>query len=222
MLGLFLVSLFALNVATGEHDKVSNYASMEDFTQCMTRISLLEQTTSTKLQKQEETIQRLEEQIKDLTSQINGKGQARKRQVETPVAFSATINQAKVSHIGVHQNIVFSDVITNVGANYHNFHGIFTVPRPGLYLISTTLLSSDGVHFSAALVINGTEIVRLYEKGENSYHGSASQTIVVQLKTGDDVAVQSRYSDTEFWGDKFCSFTAVLLQEMDTTSAIVG
>ncbi|XP_053374375.1 cerebellin-4-like [Mercenaria mercenaria] len=140
----------------------------------------------------------------------------------TVVAFSATLNQRNVEHIGVHQNIVFSDVITNIGNGYNNHHGLFIAPVSGLYMFSTTILSGQNVEYVAAIEINGSDVVRMFERGTDNRHGSATQTVIVQLKKGDDVAVQSLSADHTYWGDRYSSFSGVLLQELETPSQIVG
>ncbi|KAL4236775.1 biological adhesion [Mactra antiquata] len=174
-----------------------------------------------KINKLEETVRTQEIQIRRQRDIID-RGHTRKRHVEQPVAFTATINQEYITHVGGHQTIVFPDVITNIGANYHSQHGLFTAPISGLYLVSTTLLSGHNSAFAATIEVNGHDVVRLREMGTGSFHGSSSQTIVLHLIKDDDVAVQSLSSDKLFWGDKYCSFTVVLLQEMDTIPTVVG
>lgn len=152
------------------------------------------------------------------------KNKVRRQFSETVVAFSATINQAHVDSIGLHQNIVFSDVITNIGNAYNNHHGVFIAPVSGLYMFSATLLSSQNAELAAAIEINGTDAVRMFEKGADGRHGSASQTIIIKLRKGDDVSIQSVFSDSHsYWGDKYTSFSGVLLHEMEMdTSQILG
>ncbi|XP_053381665.1 cerebellin-2-like [Mercenaria mercenaria] len=140
----------------------------------------------------------------------------------TVVAFSATLDQLNVEHIGVHQNIVFSDVITNIGNGYNNHHGLFVAPVSGLYMFSTTILSGQNADFAVAIEINGSDVVRMFERGTDNRHGSATQTVIVQLQKGDDVAVQSLSPDHTYWGDKYSSFSGVLLQELETPNQIVG
>ncbi|XP_045187629.2 cerebellin-2-like [Mercenaria mercenaria] len=173
---------------------------------------------------QAETLNKLTNQCVTKTDFKNHRRNAFRRQSydSTVVAFSATLNRANIEHIGVHQNIVFSDVITNIGNGYNNHHGLFIAPVSGLYMFSTTLLSGPNVEYSAAIEINGSDVVKMFERGTDNRHGSATQTVVVQLKKGDDVAVQSLVPDHTYWGDRYSSFSGVLLQELETSNQIVG
>ncbi|XP_060569508.1 complement C1q-like protein 4 [Ruditapes philippinarum] len=168
-----------------------------------------------------ETLIKLNSQCVTASDMENYTRRVRRQSYDT-VAFSATLNKLNVGHIGVHQNIVFSDVITNIGNGYNNHHGVFVAPVSGLYMFSTTLLSGKNVEFAASIEINGSDVVRMYERGTDNRHGSATQIVIVHLSKGDDVSVQSLSADHTYWGDKYCSFSGVLLQQLESPSQIVG
>ena len=107
-----------------------------------------------------------------------------KRNVENTVAFFATINVHSLNHLGLNQNIVFEDVVTNIGNAYNNHHGVFIAPVSGLYVFTTSLTSEHNMEYWAKVVVNGTVIVRLNERGTDGRLGSGAQTIIIALKKG--------------------------------------
>ncbi|KAL4237337.1 hypothetical protein ACF0H5_002055 [Mactra antiquata] len=152
-------------------------------------------------------------------------GITRKRQsLSTTVAFFATITQRFEANLGIHQNLIFEDVLTNIGNGYNNHHGVFIVPVSGIYLLTSSLLSRPGEEYFAELVINGTPIARLNGRGVNGRHGTGTQTAIVFLNKGDDVAIQNYNQVDNFWGEKYSSFGGVLLQEYEANSvpSVVG
>lgn len=107
------------------------------------------------------------------------------------VAFSATIKKVRVDNVGLHQNIVFSDVITNIGNSYNNHQGVFVAPVSGLYMFAVTLLSTQNAELSAAIEVNGADVLRMFEKGADNRHGSAAQSVIVQLHKGEKEIVSN-------------------------------
>lgn len=107
-----------------------------------------------------------------------------KRHTENTVAFFAVLSQSSLDHLGLHQNIVFEDVKTNVGNGYNGHQGTFIAPVSGLYLITTSVLSRQNREYWAAVVVNGTEIVRLNGRGTDGRHGTGAQTMILSLNKG--------------------------------------
>ena len=111
-------------------------------------------------------------------------------------------------HLGANQDIVFENVVTNIGNAYHPHHGIFTAPVDGVYVFFVTLRrfgSSTWAHFMK----NRQIMAKLSFNSINREMGS--QTIVVALNNGDDVAVQNTYTDRAFTGDHYSTFAGFLL-----------
>ncbi|KAL4224167.1 Complement C1q-like protein 4 [Mactra antiquata] len=152
-------------------------------------------------------------------------GIIRKRQnPSTTVAFFATITKAAEDNLGIHQNLIFEDVLTNIGNGYSNHHGVFTVPVSGIYLLTSSVLSRHGQEYWAEMVVNGSPIARLNGYGTDGRHATGTQTAIVFLNKGDDVAIQNYINVDSFWGDKYSSFGGVLLQEYEDNSppAVIG
>lgn len=130
-----------------------------------------------------------------------------------------------LEHGGVHQNVVFDVIVTNLGNAYNNHVGVFVAPVAGTYVFSTTLVSR---HFAAAhaqFVVNGSDITNMYVSGGSSGTGddTTSQTIVLQLQKGDDVSVQNLDPDKGFYGVSHSTFSGFLLQEdFSPSSSIIG
>ncbi|KAL4224166.1 Complement C1q-like protein 3 [Mactra antiquata] len=146
-------------------------------------------------------------------------GISRKRQTpSTTVAFFATITQMFEDNLGIHQNLIFEDVLTNIGNGYNSHHGVFTVPVSGIYLLTSSLLSRNGQEYWVEMVVNGSPIARLNGHGTEGRHSTGTQTAIVFLNKGDDVAIQNYYHVDSFWGNKYSSFGGVLLQEYEANS----
>jgi len=84
------------------------------------------------------------------------------------IAFQAA-KKATQTGTGTNQNILFEDVSINLGNGYHPQHGIFIVPRSGIYVISTTLLHENqpSVWFIGAIVHQGTILAKVFETARN-------------------------------------------------------
>ena len=90
--------------------------------------------------------------------------------------------------------IKFDSVRTNIGGHYSPNTGVFTVPRPGLYMLSATVRSTSGKHLHCALWVNDVMYERLF--GTNNSTGSLNT--VLQLKKGDRVYIKkdSKHSNS--------------------------
>ena len=101
------------------------------------------------------------------------------------MAFFATITLHTLYHLGGHQNIVFEDVVTNLGNAYNNHQGVFVAPVSGLYLITSSIRSVPNMEFWAELVVNGIVIVKSNGRGTDNRHGTGAQTAILTLKKGE-------------------------------------
>lgn len=200
----FAASQVRLNNELGEK-LVRQDALIEDMKSNLKELQVEENGPRLKPQKQGETSERIRE---DTGVRLRAPRQAG----ETIVAFSAIMTQRHEDNIGVHQNIIFEDVETNMGAGYNSHTGIFTAPVSGLYLISAAIVSRHNREYSAAIVVNRRDVARLNGRGTDGRHGSGSQTVIISLRIGDAVAVQNLYRVNSYWGDKYSSFSGFLIQ----------
>ena len=151
-----------------------------------------------------------------------------RRQVNTQggpaVAFFARLTSDS-PQLSPNQDIVFNDVMINVGGGYHNVHGTFIAPVHGIYVFTTSVLShKSGPNYAAhaKLVKNGT-LLAILDASEPDGIAQASQTVIVQLAKGDDVAVQNEhYTGTAYYGSNYSTFSGFLLYDLSEPGAIVG
>jgi hypothetical protein len=125
-------------------------------------------------------------------------------------------------HAGIHQNIVFDTVVTNVGNGYHSHVGTFIAPVSGTYVFSATLVSFYHVNAHAEFVKNGQVLTTMFVNGAEAGYDTTSQTIVSQLQKGDDVVVQNKDADKSFYGTGQGTFSGFLLFEDFSSPSIVG
>ena len=89
--------------------------------------------------------------------------------------------------------IKFNSVRTNIGGHYSPNTGVFTVPRPGLYMLSATVRSTKGTHLHCALWVNDV----MYERAFGTNYSTGSLNTVLQLKKGDRLYIKKdpKYSN---------------------------
>ena len=80
----------------------------------------------------------------------------------------------------------FDSIKTNIGGHYSPKTGVFTVPRPGLYMLSATVMSTSGKYLHCAFLVNDVVSARLF--GTN--YSTGSLNTVLQLKKGDRVYIK--------------------------------
>ncbi|CAC5388798.1 unnamed protein product [Mytilus coruscus] len=85
--------------------------------------------------------------------------------------------------------VKYDDVITNDGNCYTPSTGIFTAPAEGLYTFSWTSTTQANKYFFTYLAVNGNMIARNHA-GHDTVNLSASQTVVVHLKTHDKINIK--------------------------------
>ena len=139
----------------------------------------------------------------------------------TQVAFSARLSN-NTPALSPNQDIVFNDVILNVGSAYHNAHGTFIAPVSGVYVFTTSLLAYGTKSHHAKLVKNGQELARIDFNDADGYDDS-SQTVIIKLVKGDDIAVQNTdYTGMVYLGYNYSTFSGFLLYEYEDLSPVVG
>ena len=114
------------------------------------------------------------------------------------------------------QDIVFNDVLLNVGSAYHSGHGIFVAPVPGVYFFTMSLLALGTTPHHAKLVNDGRKLARADFNDADHFDDSS-------LKKGNFVAVQNaNYSGMLYAGSNYSTFSGVLLYEYEDVSPAVG
>lgn len=85
--------------------------------------------------------------------------------------------------------VIYDNVITNDGNGYNPSTGIFTASADGLYFFSWTTTTQANKYFLTYLAVNGNMVARNHA-GLVTVNSSASQTVVVHLKTHDKVNIK--------------------------------
>jgi len=128
------------------------------------------------------------------------------------VAFQA-IKTAAQDAIGKNQNILFDKVTINIGNGFHPQHGIFIVPRSGLYIITaTTLHVAQTTYFNGAIEHQGVPVA--YIHGHENIGDQSTQTVLIQAYAGDEIWVRNiGPANVYIWGDSYSTFSGYLIWE---------
>ncbi|CAC5384089.1 unnamed protein product [Mytilus coruscus] len=103
--------------------------------------------------------------------------------------FSGAFRNGGILRLYSNEVIKFTAVDINRGGGYDPNTGVFTVPRPGVYIISSTLRSYNGIRFHCYLWKNNEKLAFLY--GSNMNTGTVH--IVRKLKIGDQLYIKHMY-----------------------------
>lgn len=103
--------------------------------------------------------------------------------------FSGAFKNGGLLRLYSDEVIKFTAVDINRGDGYDPNTGVFTVPRPGVYIISSTLRSYNGIRFHCYLWKNNEKLAFLY--GSNMNTGTVH--IVRKLKKGDQLYIKHMY-----------------------------
>ncbi|XP_072313135.1 uncharacterized protein [Eucyclogobius newberryi] len=90
--------------------------------------------------------------------------------------------------------IIYEHIFLNMGDHYDANTGVFTVPRTGVYSLALTIYSDAGgpgntLAACGSLRVNGRLLTGPREFNMQDQEDSASNSLVVKLKTGDKVSV---------------------------------
>jgi glucuronosyltransferase len=109
--------------------------------------------------------------------------------------------------------IVFDHVLTNIGGAYNGKSGIFACHQPGVYVFYWVTTNKDTTYMDSELVVNGEEQCQAFsDSGNHNDYTVASNTVVVDLKQGDQVWIRiGTWHDGQLGGEKRTSFSGWLL-----------
>lgn len=118
--------------------------------------------------------------------------------------------------VGNYQKIVFDLVMTNVGNGYNKVDGLFTAPTSGTYILSWTSASADNLHMQTELLVNNQVVGLAWsDAGNHSDFVLASNTVIVELNSGDVVWVRSnKVHHNTLHGQHMSTFSGWFLYSM--------
>ena len=139
---------------------------------------------------------------------------------EHQVAFSATLLPHDVYHLGFNQPIVFDNTVLNVGNGYNSSTGVFSAPYDGIYSFTSTIfgrLDNGTMYFKLC-----KNIVSCFARFEIKESHQVTQSVILELHKGDDVAVLHHGNDDGIVGHNFTTFSGFLLYERFPQVPVVG
>ncbi|KAL4225811.1 Complement C1q-like protein 4 [Mactra antiquata] len=223
ILGLVILTLLPCIRMEQVSDTIDLKQMYAEMTQLTERVNELEMKNDILVKKNEELKARIE--VLDATTHYQQRkldnfkeGIQRKMLVgnEMTVAFFSKLAN-HIKNPGAHQQIVFEQVVTNVGNGYNNFSGDFRAPVRGVYVFSTTIMADTRAYtYHFQYMLNGSAISNIYiDNG-----GTASQEVVLDLQQGDTVAIHSLDPGHAIYGHGYSSFSGFLLQQIYETTAV--
>ncbi|OPL20975.1 hypothetical protein AM593_06908, partial [Mytilus galloprovincialis] len=169
-------------------EKISSLESGQEkqFSKSLKKIVGVQNQLRSQIQKNKDTIKSLNSESdkqKTMVTSYRTKG---------PV-FSGAFKNGGLLRLYSDEVIKFTAVDINRGDGYDPKTGVFTVPRPGVYIISSTLRSYNIIRFHCYLWKNNEKLAFLY--GSNMNTGTVH--IVRKLKKGDQLYIKHMYRGAE-------------------------
>lgn len=118
------------------------------------------------------------------------------------VAFTAVTAQY-IPSVYYRTDMIYPNVITNLGGGYNRATGVFTAPVSGTYIFFTSVVSWDNKNISTDIVLNGNSKVRTFADSrgfnvpEHYVYQTGTNLVCLQLQVGDRVWVR-KYSGTGY------------------------
>ncbi|KAM9440716.1 complement C1q-like protein 4 isoform 2-T2 [Clarias gariepinus] len=156
----------------------------------------------------------LERMKKDNTAMKSKLEMMKKDNAAQPkVVFSAKFPKGQKGPFNTETNLIYSEVITNVGGAYNKHTGVFTAPVSGTYYIRFTASNYhyQNKNLGVTLYKNNQQLMNVSTTGQNSKDKHLSDVLVLELEAGDVVylrlpANHSLYDVTNLTRNTFSGF----------------
>ncbi|KAL2084808.1 hypothetical protein ACEWY4_020326 [Coilia grayii] len=128
------------------------------------------------------------------------------------VAFSASLGGNGLVSTKYGQNLIYKDVITNIGDAYNLQTGVFTAPVKGLYYVRFTANAPTSRTMSAVLYKGNSVLLIAHEQPSGEGSDTASNGGAVLLEKGDELHM-NLWPNTQIWdnSNRHSTFTVFLL-----------
>ncbi|KAK1895977.1 Complement C1q-like protein 4 [Dissostichus eleginoides] len=128
------------------------------------------------LKKLQAALQDLQVERREMSLRLDMAERELKRVKETPkVAFAASLGgNGLVKTTSGNKNLVYADLLTNVGGAYNANTGEFTAPIRGVYYIRFTANAPSNFPMSAVLYKNNNQIELIAHEQPGAGHDTAS------------------------------------------------
>ncbi|XP_068444319.1 complement C1q tumor necrosis factor-related protein 3-like [Clinocottus analis] len=155
-----------------------------------------------------------ETRLKDSESQIL----ELKTKERTNVVFSAAIGggDKDIGPFNTDTTLIFTRVITNIGAAYNPSTGIFVAPIAGIYYFTFSYHVAGGRHPVWITLFKNSEIVVTSKEYKTNHHwaDNGGNAVFVQLQRGDHVFLRL-HANTYVWGDDYLTtFSGFLVNQV--------
>ncbi|KAH9489924.1 hypothetical protein Btru_038463 [Bulinus truncatus] len=111
-----------------------------------------------------------------------------------PIGFSASQTNGKLD---ANSQVIFKNVLANVGGAYDVNTGAFTCPKQGLYSFTVGGLSTPGNWMAWDLYVNGRYLITVHAY-DRADHTSGSRTVLIECKKSERVYVMNKVAVTVF------------------------
>ncbi|XP_075901867.1 complement C1q tumor necrosis factor-related protein 4-like [Nelusetta ayraudi] len=163
-------------------------------------------------------VEELQAERRVLSERLGAAEQQLKRVKEAPkVAFAASLGgNGLVKTTSGNRDLIYRDVLTNVGGAYNQETGVFTAPIRGVYYVRFTANAPTDFTMSAVLYKNGQQVQLIaHEQPSGSGSDTASNGAALLLEEGDRLSMQL-WHNTQIWDNSnhHSTFSGFLLFPM--------
>ncbi|KAM9352857.1 complement C1q tumor necrosis factor-related protein 4-like [Symphorus nematophorus] len=185
---------------------------------CLARFGSAQPVGEQALKELQGALERLRAEGRALTQRLDAAERELTRVKETPkIAFAASLggNGLVKTTLG-NKDLIYRDVLTNVGGAYNAETGVFTAPIRGVYYIRFTANSPTDFTMSAVLYKNDAEIQLIaHEQPSGEGSDTASNGAALMLEKGDRLKMVL-WHNTQIWDNSnhHSTFSGFLLFPM--------